>query len=260
LFTICCALAITSETRDGVSFDVGFISGCFILVCVISVDFGISGVVVSVGVKIIGAGLGSISTALLTGSGLSTAAFGVGLFAKHVPHEEEDSGLDASQHKHFHEPDCVAFAEFVFKVPLLASENSKPVNVVRVTPVQVNTPQPQTYPEVQGNFVIGSQFISEAEIVNETDSPFLLSIVRGFNSAYRFGFLLSYVTLLLLSFVAAPFFGMFIGFLEIVCQAVRAIVRPFGKIVADSLGYGTLINSQTFRNERELENLALKNV
>ena len=143
-------------------------------------------------------------------------------------------------------------------VPISVQEEGK-MNFVKVTPVQV-TPKPQPNPEqLRGSFVIGSQFVSEAEILTESDSPFLLGVLRAFNSAYRFGFLLSYVTLLVFSFIGAPFFGMLIGFLEFICQGIRALLRPFGKIVADVLGYGTLVNSQNFKNERDLES-SLKNV
>eukprot|EP01095_Lingulamoeba_sp_RSL-Kostka_P009069 TRINITY_DN30_c2_g1_i1.p1 TRINITY_DN30_c2_g1~~TRINITY_DN30_c2_g1_i1.p1 ORF type:complete len:168 (-),score=61.62 TRINITY_DN30_c2_g1_i1:150-653(-) len=96
------------------------------------------------------------------------------------------------------------------------------------------------------------QLLVESEILSADDPRFLVHIIHAFNSMYRFGYLLMYYFVLILTLVISPFLGIAIGALEIVLQIARGFARPVGKFIGDTFGYGTFLSAYTEKIEREL--------
>merc|ERR1711862_609805 len=72
------------------------------------------------------------------------------------------------------------------------------------------------------------QILIENEILTEDTCGCMTSIIHFYNRLYRFGFLFSYMVLVLLTMIVAPVFSI-----------IRLIIRPIGKLIADLIGYGT---------------------
>ena len=89
------------------------------------------------------------------------------------------------------------------------------------------------------------------EILGKNDPQCLSGLLRGFNFLYRIGFFFTYYLLLFVFLIIAPFLGMAQGIVTIVLQVVRGFARPVGHLVADTLGYGALVNKATAKLDPE---------
>jgi len=78
---------------------------------------------------------------------------------------------------------------------------------------------------------------AENELLLDDDCICMRKFVRIINSIYKWSFNLMFYFLLVISVVFVPFIGIFVGFLEFMCQCLRGLTRPVGKLLADALGF-----------------------
>jgi len=62
------------------------------------------------------------------------------------------------------------------------------------------------------------------------------TLLRIYNLLFKCGFKCMLFTLVFFSILTAPFYGCLVGLIEFICQKLRAIIRPIGRLVADLTG------------------------
>merc|ERR1711907_372383 len=81
------------------------------------------------------------------------------------------------------------------------------------------TPTPKRTPAVSDR-----QLLNESEILSTADSECLTSYLQLYNQCYRFGYLISMFFLVTITLVAAPFWGLLIGFIDFIFAMIRSLL------------------------------------
>ena len=98
---------------------------------------------------------------------------------------------------------------------------------------------------------IAAQLILSNEI--QASCGCINGIIETYNKLYRFGYLFTFSLLLLVTLILAPVFGFIAAVLDGVFMLVRMVLRPIGKMVADVLGFGTIVALKSEQIQRELD-------